>query len=120
MTSTSGGRFCENNDTLVAPISSILLAMKEIRYIDCKAKAELVNNIIGRFGNSVLTVSNICYRSFFIHSTAKMKYSKKKLSTILFFIYFALSNTNVLFCILIINSIRFVVKLTEISDSHYS
>jgi len=69
MTSMSGGRLRENNDTLVAPISLILLAMKEIRYIDCKAKAELVNNIIGRFDNSILIVSNICYRGFFAHGT---------------------------------------------------
>jgi len=49
MTSVSGGRLHRNNDTLVAPMSLILLAMKEIRYIDCDAKAGLVN--ITRSGN---------------------------------------------------------------------
>lgn len=44
MTSVSDGRLRGNNDTFAAPMPLILLAMKEIRYIDCNVKAGLVNN----------------------------------------------------------------------------
>lgn len=87
MTSMSDKRLCGNNDTLVAAaMSPILLALKEIRYIDrAAAKAGLVNNATDRSGNTLL--SSIYHYVFFSRSQRRSYYFRRKLSAILYFLF---------------------------------